>query len=148
MKFNYYYNYGFKRYKAKSNNEDVFFSIINPNNRKNVNYIIKYHCYSTRIRNVGEKEYTYSFDENNKTINISKNDENATICISFNSINLTHNPYVNKTSIRFDIYAFLFDINKTSEENLNTTTKLVDNKYLFKSNTTYYYNTSNSKKLI
>jgi len=147
MNFNYSNNYGFKRYKAESNNEDVFFSIANPKKRKNVNYIIKFQCYSNRIINVGEKEYIYTFDENNKTVNItSENDEYATICISFNSINLTHNPDVNKTSIRFDIYAFLFNKNNASEENLNTASKLVDNKYLYKSNITYYYNTSNSEK--
>ena len=44
------------------------------------------------------------------------------------------------------IYAFLFKKNNKTKEQLNTTSILTEREYLFKTNTTHYYNSSNFQK--
>ena len=151
LKIEDYDYYGFKRYKLSScNNDNIYFSIINPNNRRNANYMLRYHYYNiynfVQNYHLSEYEYLYSLDDEHKEVNIKYiNDEKADICIIFDSINVTERnynplPVMSKDTIRFYINAFLFRINNTSEEIINSTSNLFNNEYLFKANTTHYYN--------
>ena len=122
MKIEDYDYYGFKRYKLSScNNDNIYFSIINPNNRRNANYMLRYHYYNiynfVQNYHLSEYEYLYSLDDEHKEVNIKYiNDEKADICIIFDSINVTERnynplPVMSKDTIRFYINAFLFRIN-------------------------------------
>ena len=141
----FFYQSGFNKHRVYSaNNDNVYFSVKNPNMRKNANYMIRY--YYTGIGG----EYNYTVDDDNRKINISMiNNEYANISITYNSIKIVSGiipEEVEREDIYFYIYAFLFkkDINLT--EQLNTTSMLHDKKYSYKANATHYYHYSNKEK--
>ena len=140
----FFYHSGFNKYKVYSaNNDNVYFSVRNPNKRKNANYMIRY--YYTRGR-----EYTYSIDDDNKKIDKNMiNNEYANISITYNSIKIVSGVIpkeVERDDIYFYIYAFLYIPNKNSTEQLNTTSILYDKKYSYRANAIHYYNYSNKEK--
>lgn len=159
LNFTYYDYFGFKRYKFFScNDNDIIFSIVNHNKRRNAYYIIRYHFYGIhnnfnsyaleKYENITENEYNYTLDNFNMKIdNISNNEKNVNICITnnINVIGANYNQIDNNNSLDFDIFAFLFKINETSKENINTPSILFDNQYLFKTNIKHYYNFSYPK---
>ena len=140
--------YGFKKYTINLNNNEVYFNITKINKKRNANYIIRYYC--PDFLNLSNFDYIYTFDPNNKTINHTFiNNETATIYITYNSINVTsYNKWINNKGIHFYVYAFLFKTNENSEKNINTTSILVENKYLFKANTSYYPYLNNQENWI
>ena len=95
-------------------------------------------------------EYNYFLNDSQKIIykHILDN-EKANISITYNSININTGiepQVVKREDIYFYIYAFLFKKEKTIEEQINTTSILTERKYLFKTNTTHYYNYYNPEK--
>ena len=75
---------GFKKYRVFSApNHDVYFKVVNPNNRSKANYMIRY--YYTGLG----AEYNYSLSSSPINLNITLYNETADINITYNSINIT-----------------------------------------------------------
>jgi hypothetical protein len=135
---------GFKKYRVyPPNDTNVYFKVVNPSNRSKANYMIRY--YYTGLG----AEYNYSLNDSEKSIhNVSQNEENITICITYNSIKIFKGKEeapqrINDSNIFFYISAFLFKKDNTTDEQLNTTSILKERKYLYKTNTIHYYNATN-----
>ena len=136
---------GFKKYRVNNSfDNNVYFRVVNPYNRSKANYMIRY--YYTGLGG----EYNYSLNDSERSIrNVSSNEENITICITYNSIKIMTGKtprIVKNEDIYFLIYAFLFKKNSKTKEQINTTSILTEREYLFKTNTTHYYNSSNFQK--
>ena len=129
---------GFKKYRVFSApNHDVYFKVVNPNNRSKANYMIRY--YYTGLG----AEYNYSLSSSPINVSITLYNETADINITYNSINITKGikPRVVKNNTTyFYIYAFLFKKENKSNEQINTSSILTEREYLFKTNLTHYYN--------
>jgi hypothetical protein len=141
----FFYQAGFNKHRVYSaNNDNVYFSVKNPNMRKNANYMIRY--YYTGIGG----EYKYTVDDDNRKINTSMiNNEYANISITYNSIKIVSGiipKEVEREDIYFYIYAFLFKKDINSTEQLNTTSMLYDKKFSYSAKTTHYYHYSNKEK--
>ena len=133
---------GFKKYRIyESNNNEIYFSVNNPTG-KNATYMIRY--FYTKKKD----EYVYYFDLNYERKNISINDENITISLTFDSIHITHQekdvqiPPV----IYFDIYGFLFKMNESSSEQLNTTCSLKEQSPSYEARTRHEYDPNHNRK--
>jgi hypothetical protein len=137
---------GFNKYRVYyANNDNVYFSVINPSLNKNANYMIRY--YYTGLG----AEYIYSVDDENRKINITYQDEDyANVSITYNSIKIvTGNKSEEKEVIRDDIYfyiyAFLFKKDANSKELINTTSILNERNFSYLTNPIHYYNYSNKE---
>ena len=137
---------GFNKYRVYyANNDNVYFSVINPSLNKNANYMIRY--YYTGLGS----EYIYSVDDENRKINITYQDNNyANVCISYNSIKIVtgnkgEEKEVNRSDIYFYIYAFLFKKDTKSKELINTTSILHERNFSYQTKTIHYYNYSNKE---
>ena len=110
---------GFNKYRVKKVKDDnVYFKVVNRNNRTNVNYMIRYYYTG------GDKRDKYIIDVNPKINEISKNDKNVSISLTFKPIKLNFNYDVKKVKIYFYIYGYLFQLNSSSDELINTTSFL------------------------
>ena len=127
---------GFKKYRVYSAKDDnVYFSVINPKKRRDANYMIRY--FYTGLGG----EYIYTLDENPKMEIISSNDESVSIALTFNSMKIHQNKTeINRTDIYFFIYGRLFHMDNNSEEQLNTTCFLTEQKPLYENKTIHNYN--------
>ena len=136
---------GFKKYRInKSDTDNVYFNVINPKQR-NANYMIRYY-----YTNLGS-EYTYIFDKEPKKEIIESNDENVTISLTFDAINIIYkgNP-LNRSSLNiyFYIFGLLYNKNEKSDELLNTTSILQEQIPLYENKTINYYNLENPEKFV
>ena len=129
---------GFQKYRIiSSSSGNIFYNVLNKNNRKKVNYIIRYY-YSEEA-----KEYNYIFDYNYKVENIpiSTDPNNSKLKLIFNKIDiLTNNThFIPKEGniITFEIYASLFE--KDDGELLNSSA-LIYNKPSYETKTLHKYN--------
>ena len=128
---------GFSKYRinnTESNN--ISFSVLNPNNSPKTNYMIRY--YYTEI----EKEYYYSFNVTPITDIVNENDTHVTITLTFEPIkikNITNGIIEINSDIYFDIYGYLFKLNQSIDEQINTTCILYDQHYSFKNKTRHEY---------
>ena len=130
---------GFKKYRIINTEKDnLYFSVINPNRRK-ANYMIRYY-------------YTQKQDENNYYLydNIDKkyidvNDENITLSLSLNPIDIIRNNrrLYNTNDIYFYISGILYKKNETSKEIINTTSILHEQIPLYEDNTINLYSYEN-----
>ena len=146
VNYTFYYFSGFNKYRVfNANDDNVYFSVINPGPHKNANYMIRYY-----YTGVGA-EYIYSVDDENRKINITYQDEDyANVSITYNSIKIvTGNKSEEKEVIRDDIYfyiyAFLFKKDANSKELINTTSILNERNFSYQTNTIHYYNYSNKE---
>ena len=137
---------GFKKYRiwrTKNIDYNIFFNVINPN-KINTNYMIRYY-YTTY-----EKEYEYYFNEKFDRKDISSNNENISISLTFDSINikkgLTKNETVTINGIYFLITGTLYKQNKNLKEIINSTSYLTEHIRYFTNRTIHYYNHSNPEK--
>ena len=136
---------GFKKYRINiSDTDNVYFNIINPKKR-NSNYIIRYY-----YTNLGS-EYTYIFNKEPIKEIIESNEENVTVSLTFDAINIIYkgNP-LNRPSLNiyFYIFGLLYNKKEKSDELLNTTSILHEQIPLYENKTLNYYNLENPKKFI
>ena len=133
---------GFKKYRVyNATNDDVYFSVLNPYSRRKANYMIRY--YYTGLGS----EYEYDLDLNPKKEIISKHDDYVNISISFKAIEIKNQQKrVESNDIYFMIYGFLYLLDKTSDEQINTTSILYEQIPLYEDKTKYYYNPYNLEK--
>ena len=130
---------GFKKYRIyKTEKDNVYFNVINPNNRK-ANYMIRYY-YTDE-----EAEYSYYLNDNIIKKYIDENDENITLSLTINPIDIIYNKSrLNNTyNIYFFISGILYKKNETSEELLNTTSILNEQIPLYEDNTVNLYSYKN-----
>ena len=135
---------GFNEYFVfNGTNEDIYFSVVNPNKRKNANYMMRYYF-------TGKKAIMiYKLDLNSERKTISTNDNDVvSISLTFNGFVLESPwPDTLKNSIIYlDIYCYLFKTDENSNEQLNTTSKLIERNYSFKSYTRHNYSYYNPEK--
>ena len=142
---NYSFDYftGFNKYRVNSsNNDDVYFSVINTADRKNTSYMIRYYYTGS--------EYKYLLDDLDKQVNITfLNNEYANVSITYSSIKIVKGSAereVKRDDIYFYIYAFLFKKDGVSKELINTTAILNERKASYQTNTIHHYNYYNKEK--
>ena len=136
----YDYSKGFKKYRVfEAKDCNVYFSVINPNNRSKANYMIRY--YYTGLG--GEYDYYFNVNPERKIIKLSN--DNATISLTFEPIKILFVDVVDRDDIYFDIYGFLYKMNETSDEHINTTSILYDQIPLYENKTRFIYSLNNSK---
>ena len=133
---------GFKKYRVyNATNDDVYFSVLNPYSRRKANYMIRY--YYTGLGS----EYEYDLDLNPKKEIISEHDDYVNISISFKAIEIKNQQErIYRNDIYFMIYGFLYLLDKTSDEQINTTSILYEQIPLYEDKTKYYYNPYNLDK--
>ena len=139
--FNYTVNYatGFKKYRIlKTDKDNVYFSVFNPNKRK-ANYMIRYY-YTEQTA-----EYNYHLYDNIDKKYIDENDENITLSLTINPINIIYNKTrLNRSNeIYFYINGILYKNNETSEELINTTSILKEKTPLYENNAVSIYSYEN-----
>jgi len=130
---------GFKKYRIyNSENDNVYFNVINPKKRK-ANYMIRYYY------TYEEDEYGYYLHDNIIKKYIDENDENITLFLSINPIDITlkKSRLDNSYTIYFYISGILYKNNETSKELLNTTSILQDQTPLYEDNTVNVYSYKN-----
>ena len=133
---------GFKKYRIKkSDTDNVYFNIINPNKR-NANYFIRYYYTNQR------SEYIFIFNENPQKEIIESNNENVSVSLTFDAIKIIYKEaYLNTTNkISFYISGLLYNKNDNSEELLNTTSILHEQICLYENKTIYIYKLENPEK--
>ena len=138
---------GFHRYYSRNAiNDDVYFSVKNPNKRNNVYYMIRYY-----FTGIGHETF-YQFDLNPDIEIIDLDNEYVTVTLTFNGVNITNEDYktLTETYIYFYIYGNLFRKNDSSDEQLNTTCILSERKPSFVNHTkhNYYYEHKEKWKLV
>ena len=131
---------GFKKYWVNySDNYDVYFSVINPNHR-NTSYMMRYFFTGRGGENV------FDFNKNyQKEITDSKiSDDFVTVTLTFKGILIYEKGTTisNETNVYFSIFGYLYHLNTSSNENINTTSELIEQKYLYESKTLTHYNSS------
>ena len=91
------------------------------------------------------------FDKEPKKEIIESNDENVTISLTFDAINIIYkgNP-LNRSSLNiyFYIFGLLYNKNEKSDELLNTTSILQEQIPLYENKTINYYNLENPEKFV
>ena len=130
---------GFKKYRIyNSENDNVYFNVINPKKRK-ANYMIRYYY------TYEEDEYGYYLHDNIIKKYIDENDEYITLFLSINPIDITlkKSRLDNSYTIYFYISGILYKNNETSKELLNTTSILQDQTPLYEDNTVNVYSYKN-----
>ena len=133
---------GFKKYRVNNTTlDDIYFSIINKNNR-NANYMIRY-FYTNK-----KDEYTYKLNLDYERKNISLTVESASINLTFDSIYiiLRGEDATPRDKVYFDIYGLLYKINESSSEYINTTSILMDQSPSYEARTRYVYNPNHTEK--
>ena len=136
---------GFHRYYTREAiNDDVYFTIKNPNKRKNVDYMIRYY-----FTGIGVETF-YQFDLNPKldTTDLDDDDEYVKVTLTFNGVNITNEDKntLTQTHIYFYIYGYLFKKSDNSDERLNTTCILSEREPKFVNHTKHDYNYYNKEK--
>ena len=131
---------GFKKYRIsniKNDEYNIFFNVINPEKRI-TNYMIRYYY------TIFEEEYEYYFNEKFDRKNISSNNENISVSLTFDSINiktgLTKNETVTRNGIYFLITGTLYKHNETIKEIINSTSNLGEHIPYYTNRTIHYYN--------
>ena len=131
---------GFKKYWVNySDNDDVYFSVCNKNQR-NANYMIRYFFYGLGDENV------YNIDFNpKKEIDYSKSKDGfVDVSLTFKDITIFHlNKIVKDQYVYFTIFGNLFYNEGNSDEYVNTTCILTERKFLYTSQVIRRYNHSN-----
>ena len=126
---------GFKKYMIyETNNDNIYFNIINPKRRK-ANYMIRYY---------------YSIAKHSKKYNLNKiykeyintNNENITLSLTFDPIEIiSENKPVNETyKIYFYISGLLYKKKDGSKELINTTSILYEKNVSYENQTIHTYN--------
>ena len=136
--------FGFRKYWVRPLYDyNIYFKVINPKSR-DTNYMIRY-FYTGR-----GGEFIYSLDMKPERKDISINQENITISLTFNAINIKYkNASVKEKvypGIYFNIYGFLYNLEKNSDEKLNTTSFLQEQKHSYANKTVHFYNETYPKK--
>ena len=97
-----------------------------------------------------EEEYEYYFNEKFDRKNISSNNENISVSLTFDSINiktgLTKNETVTRNGIYFLITGTLYKHNETIKEIINSTSNLGEHIPYYTNRTIHYYNLSKPEK--
>ena len=139
--FNCYIKYitGFKKYFINEINDyNIYFNVINPNNRT-ANYMIRYYYgdelggYSYEIKNLIEKKY------------IDFNDEYITLSITYDQVHIYYQnkPANPKYKTYFYISGLLYKKSENSQELLNTTSFLHEKERMYENKTINLYNVTN-----
>ena len=129
---------GFKRYRIwKSFIDNIFFNVINKRKR-NANYMIRYFYTNINL------EYNYSLNNESEIAYIDPNEDNVTVSITFDCINMVNKKGKINDTINFYISGLLFNKNIDSEELINTTSILHEQKPLYENKTNYTYTPENS----
>ena len=127
---------GFKKYRITNiNGSEIYFNVINPKNRTNATYLLRYYYSDKDVEN----EYHF-YSDFKSTFENSTND--ISMSLTFNNINITRNsiPYINNSSnITFYIFGYLYQQNNDEEELVNTSTILYTRKYIYNATTTSLY---------
>ena len=137
---------GFKKYFInKYDNDIIYFNIINPKKRK-ANYMIRYY-YGREI-----DAYTYYLNDKIDKQYIETNDENITLSLSINPIQIIYNNtnLENESRIYFYISGLLYkkpEKSKNLEELINTTSILQERFPLYENQTIHEYNLTNPKNI-
>ena len=130
---------GFKKYFIGDiDNYNIYFNVINPNNRT-ANYMIRYYYgdelggYSYEIKNLIEKKY------------IDENDEYITLSIAYDQVHIYHRdkPAISDYKIYFYISGLLYNKSESSQELLNTTSFLHEKEPMYENKTINFYNVTN-----
>ena len=129
---------GFKKYRIWNTNiYNIYFSVINPKNRT-ANYMIRY--YYIDYLEVHE----FYFDEKFERKEISLNDKIFSISLTFNSMKIKSRENEDEGIISYGIYFLitgtLYITNRTSNENVNSTSKLIEHIPILTNITYHYYN--------
>ena len=131
---------GFKRYRIwNSDNDNIYFKVVN-NRKRNANYMIRYFYTDLNL------EYKYTLNNTPDVDYIDKNKDNVTISITFESIKIFNDKGKINDTITFYISGLLFNKNKDSEELINTSAILHEQKPLYENKTNYTYTLENSPK--
>ena len=135
---------GFKKYRiSETNNDSVYFKVVNPNKRK-ANYMLRFY-YSTEV-----KENHYFFNDKPILEYSHKNDENITVSLTFEQIlikNISQLPIQPTYDTYFYITGLLYKKNISSEELINTTSLLYERPALYESETIInFYSLKNPEK--
>jgi len=132
---------GFKKYRVYNDTKnDVYFSVVNPKHR-NASYMIRYFF-------TGKGgEYLYHLNLKHQKKIISSNEENATINLIFDGIQITRgSKIINRSDIYFYIYGLLYKMKENSDEQLNTTCQLIEQNPSFEAKTRHNYNVNHTEK--
>ena len=142
--FNCYIKYitGFKKYFINEINDyNIYFNVINPNNRT-ANYMIRFYYgdikegYTYVLNNITEKKY------------IDANDKSVTLSITFDQMHIYYkNEPLKDDSIYFYISGLLYKRNESSEELINTTSFLHEKEPMYENQTVSLYNSSNPENI-
>ena len=142
--FNCYIKYitGFKKYFINEINDyNIYFNVINPNNRT-ANYMIRFYYgdikegYTYVLNNITEKKY------------IDANYKSVTLSITFDQMHIYYkNEPLKDDSIYFYISGLLYKRNESSEELINTTSFLHEKEPMYENQTVSLYNSSNPENI-
>ena len=133
------YATGFKKYFIGNIHDyNIYFNVINPNNRT-ANYMIRYYYgdelggYSYEIKNLIEKKY------------IDFNDEYITLSITYDQVHIYYQnkPANPKYKTYFYISGLLYKKSENSQELLNTTSFLHEKERMYENKTINLYNVTN-----
>ena len=92
-------------------------------------------------------EYVYNVNLEHEREIINSNDENVSIKLTFNGIQIKYKSKdVNRNDIYFHIYGLLYKIKENSDEQLNTTCKLIEQNPSFEAKTRHNYNVNHTEK--
>ena len=132
--FDLYYT-GFNKYYVKDGkNDDIYFKVVNPRKRKNANYMMRYYFTG---KNAG---IIYNLDTTPIIDTIKEDEKYVSISLTFKGFVLKYSVnYLKKNFIYFYIYGLLFKDDENSDEQLNTTSKLVEREPLFINHTRHNY---------
>ena len=125
-----------------TDNSNIVFKVVNPEER-NTNYMIRY--YYTKI----EDEYEYYFNETYVRNDTNSNNDNISISLTFNNIEIKtgkeRDITVTRKGIYFLITGTLFKQNKTLKEIINTTSKLTEHIRYYTNSTIHNYSHTKPK---
>ena len=129
---------GFKKYKIINNTDkNIRFNVINPNNKEDANYLLKYYY------TFWDKEFEYRLDNNFTYINESSNLENISVSLTFKNIYIIYNHIISNihsyNNLDFYIYALLFPKDEKGEEIINSSAILYNTHFLYHNETKSIY---------
>ena len=114
-------------YIYKGETDDIYFSVVNPKKRKDINYMIRYfYTGKTGI-------YVYTVDLNPEIKEFNENEKSVSISLTFNPIEIKMywENILSNYSIYFDVVGLLFKKDEKYEQQLNTSSKIIDRDYSF-----------------